>query len=94
VNSVNASGSLSTAIVPPCCWGHDVIADREAKSGPSPVGLVVKNGWKQLVPDLGGIPTPLSRTRISNGLAEIARRHGQDGRNDESPFSRARLVAA
>src|SRR6516225_5328523 len=32
---------------------------------PSPVGLVVKNGWNNLSRNSGGIPVPLSRTRIS-----------------------------
>ncbi len=32
---------------------------------PSPVGLVVKNGWNSLSRISGGMPMPLSRTRIS-----------------------------
>src|SRR5215472_5919364 len=65
VNSVNSPSRLSTAIVPPCCWVTMSQLIERPKPVPSPVGLVVKNGWKSLSRVSGGIPVPLSRTRTS-----------------------------
>ena len=44
---------------------------------PSPVGLVVKNGWNSLSLISGGMPVPLSRIADLDRIAEIARRHRQ-----------------
>jgi hypothetical protein len=49
----------------PVLLGDDVVADREAETGPLTVGLVVTNGWNSLSRISGAIPVPLSRTRIS-----------------------------
>src|SRR6516165_32946 len=47
-NSVNSPTRLSTTIVPPCCWvTMSQLIDRPSPV-PSPVGLVVKNGWNSL----------------------------------------------
>ena len=46
-------------------FDDDVVADREAKPGPSPVGLVVKKGLNILSFTAGAIPVPLSRILIS-----------------------------
>src|SRR5262249_55728521 len=64
-NSVNAPGSVSTSILPPCCltmmsW----LIDRPSPV-PSPAGLVVKKGLNIFSRTTGGIPVPLSRIRIS-----------------------------
>ena len=40
---------------------------------PSPVGLVVKNGWNSLSLISAGMPMPLSRTRISTASPRVAR---------------------
>jgi hypothetical protein len=47
LNSLNSPIRLPTSIVPPCSW---VAMSQlvEGKRGPSPVGLVVKNGWNDL----------------------------------------------
>jgi hypothetical protein len=45
--------------------GDDVVADRQTSPVPSPVGLVVKNGWNSRSRCSGAMPVPLSRTRIS-----------------------------
>jgi hypothetical protein len=45
--------------------GDDVPADRQAAPAPSPVGLVVKNGWNSFSLNSDPMSVPLSRTRIS-----------------------------
>jgi hypothetical protein len=50
---VNAPTSLSTKIVPPCCWVMMSQLIERPNPVPSPVGLVVKNGWKQALARLG-----------------------------------------
>src|SRR5215813_12775326 len=68
VNSVNSPSRLSTLIVPLCCWVTMSQAIDRPRPVPSPVGLVVKNGWKSLSRNSGGIPVPLSCTRTSTSL--------------------------
>ena len=46
-------------------FDDDVVADGEAKTVPSPVGLVVKNGLNIFSFTSGVIPVPLSRILIS-----------------------------
>jgi hypothetical protein len=48
----------------------------EAPPVPSPVGLVVKNGWNSLSRYLGGMPVALSRTRISRSSRRQSCRSG------------------
>src|SRR5215471_20605899 len=64
-NTVNSPGFVSTSIDPPCCltimsW----LIDRPSPV-PSPAGFVVKNGLNIFSFTSGGMPEPLSRTRIS-----------------------------
>src|SRR5262249_55635848 len=68
VNSVNSPSRLSTAIVPPCCWVTMSQLIERPRPVPSPVGLVVKNGWNSWSRISGGMPVPLSRTRTSAPL--------------------------
>jgi len=62
---VNSPARLSTSIVPPCCWVTMSQLIERPSPVPSPVGFVVKNGWNSLSRISGGMPTPLSRSRIS-----------------------------
>src|SRR5262245_41882863 len=64
-NAVYSPGVVSTSIDPPCCltmmsW----LMDRPSPV-PSPAGFVVKNGLNIFSFTSGGMPVPLSRTRIS-----------------------------
>src|SRR6516162_8924352 len=65
VNSVKSPTSLSTVIMPPCCWVTISQLIDSPSPVPSPVGLVVKNGWNSLSRSSGAMPVPLSRIRIS-----------------------------
>src|SRR5437660_10178547 len=65
VNSVKSPTSLSTVIVPPCCWVMiSELIDRPSPV-PSPVGLVVKKGWRSFSQSARERPTPLYRSHIS-----------------------------
>jgi hypothetical protein len=55
VNSVNSPGTLSTAIVPACCWVTMSQAIDSPRPVPSPAGFVVTK-VEQFVPDLGRDP--------------------------------------
>ena len=61
---------------------------------PSPVGLVVKNGWNGLSLMSTGMPVPLFRTRISTASPASMVVTFSVGTKPASPPSRARLVAA
>src|SRR5258708_1628021 len=65
VNSVNCPGSVSTSIVPPCCFTMMSWLIERPRPVPSPAGLVVKNGLNIFSLTSFGIPAPLSRMRIS-----------------------------
>jgi hypothetical protein len=58
---------------------------------PSPVGLVVKNGWNSLSRNSGAIPMPLSRTRISTASPKSRVATFSFGLKLGSPVSRQRL---
>jgi hypothetical protein len=65
LNSVNSPGSVSTSMLPPCCFTiMSWLIDRPSPV-PSPEGLVVKNGLNIFSLISSGIPVPLSRIRIS-----------------------------
>src|SRR3982075_4148991 len=64
LNSVNIPGSVSTSMLPPCCFTMmSWLIDRPSPV-PSPEGLVVKNGLNIFSFTSFG-PVPLSRIRIS-----------------------------
>ena len=52
-NSVNASTSLSTVMLPPCCLRDDVVGDRQAEPGALAGRLGGEERLEQLVPDVG-----------------------------------------
>src|SRR5215831_10029710 len=93
MNSVNSPSRLSTVIVPPCCVVTMSWLIERPRPVPSPVGLVVKNGWNSLSRCSGAMPAPLSRTRISTALPRARVVTFSTGRN-ESPASQLRLLAA
>src|SRR2546430_912975 len=65
INSVNAPGSVTTSILPPCCFTTmSWLIDRPSPV-PSPAGVVVKNGSNIFSFTSSGMPVPLSRMRIS-----------------------------
>ena len=65
MNSVYCPGSVSTSILPPCCFTMmSWLIDRPSPV-PSPAGLVVKNGLNIFSFTSAGMPVPLSRMRIS-----------------------------
>jgi hypothetical protein len=68
INSVNAPGSVSTSILPPCCLTMMSWVIERPSPVPSPAGLVVKKGSKIFSLTSGEMPTPLSRIRISTVL--------------------------
>jgi len=68
MNSVNSPTSLSTVIVPPCCVVTMSWLIERPRPVPSPVGLVVKNGWNSFSRCSGAMPVPLSRTLTSTAL--------------------------
>src|SRR5439155_8761036 len=71
MNSVNTPGSVSTSIVPPCCFTMmSWLIDRPSPV-PSPAGLVVKKGLNIFSFTSKGIPVPLSRMRISTLLPRL-----------------------
>ena len=65
LNSVNSPGSVSTSIVPACCFTMMSWLSERPRPVPSPAGLVVKNGLNIFSFTSGGMPVPLSRMRIS-----------------------------
>ena len=65
LNSVNLPGSVSTAIVPECCFTMMSWLMERPSPVPSPAGLVVKNGLNIFSFTSGGMPVPLSRILIS-----------------------------
>jgi len=71
----------------------DVVGDRQAKPVPSPVGLVVKNGWNSLSLMSVEMPMPLSRTWTSTAPPASMVVTFSVGMNPAELF-RARLVAA
>src|SRR5262249_51243248 len=93
VNSVNSPSWLSTSIEPPCCCVTMSQLIERPRPVPSPVGLVVKNGWKSLSRNSGGIPVPLSLTRISTAPPRLRVVTFSTGRKPLST-SRRRLSAA
>src|SRR6201999_1769845 len=93
-NSVNAPGSVSTSIVPPCCFTMmSWLIDRPSPV-PSPAGLVVKKGLNIFSFTSGGMPVPLSRMRISTVLPRFFVAASRTGSKSCPPFSFCRLVAA
>src|ERR1019366_3440712 len=65
LNSVKTPGSVSTSMLPPCCFTTmSWLIDRPSPV-PSPEGLVVKNGLNIFALASSGMPVPLSRIRIS-----------------------------
>src|SRR5262249_54464404 len=64
-NSVNAPGSVSTSIAPPCCLTMMSWLIDSPRPVPSPAGLVVKKGLNIFSFTCDGMPVPLSRMRIS-----------------------------
>src|SRR5579863_3877107 len=68
MNSVNTPGSVSTSIVPPCCFTTMSWLMERPSPVPSPAGLVVKKGLNIFSLTSAGIPVPLSRMRISTFL--------------------------
>src|SRR6516165_9489946 len=68
MNSVNSPTSLSTVIVPPCCVVTMSWLIERPRHVPSPVGVVVKNGWNSFSRCSGAMPVPLSRTLTSTAL--------------------------
>src|SRR5262249_45161376 len=65
MNSVNEPGSVTTSIVPPCCFTTMSWLIDSPSPVPSPAGFVVKNGLKIFSWMSGRMPVPLSRIRIS-----------------------------
>src|SRR5262245_17933875 len=65
MNSVKEPGSVTTSIIPPCCFTMMSWLIDSPSPVPSPAGFVVKNGWKTFSLISGGMPIPLSRMRIS-----------------------------
>ena len=80
---MNSPGSVSTSIVPACCFTTMSWLSERPRPVPSPAGLVVKNGLNIFSFTSGGMPVPLSRILIST----LSPRFLVDGRED-------RLVAA
>src|SRR5258705_8558743 len=65
LNSVKSPGSVSTSMLPPCCFTiMSWLIDRPSPV-PSPEGLVVKNGLNIFSLTSCEMPVPLSRIRIS-----------------------------
>src|SRR6476620_9043852 len=65
LNSVKSPGSVSTSMLPPCCFTiMSWLIDRPSPV-PSPAGLVVKNGLNIFSFTSAGMPVPLSRILIS-----------------------------
>jgi hypothetical protein len=65
LNSVKRPDSVSTSILPPCCFTMmSWLIDRPSPV-PSPEGLVVKNGLNIFSLISAGMPVPLSQMRIS-----------------------------
>ena len=62
---MNLPSSVSTSIVPPCCFTMMSWLIDSPSPVPSPAGFVVKNGLKILSLMSGGMPVPLSRMRTS-----------------------------
>src|SRR3954451_9301026 len=93
INSVKIPGSVSTLIVPPCCFTTMSWLIDKPSPVPSPAGLVVKKGLNIFSFTSVAIPMPLSRMRISILLPKffvVARSVGWN----PSAVPRARLVAA
>ena len=67
----------------------DIVGDRQAKAVPSPVGLVVKNGWNSLSLMSARMPVPLPRTRMSTASPKSRAVTFSVGMNPASPLSRA-----
>src|SRR5258708_11209147 len=91
VNSVNCPGSVSTSIVPPCCFTMMSWLIERPRPVPSPAGFVVKKGLNIFSFTSVGMPLPLSRMRISTACPRslvVARRVGS---NPELPISVLRL---
>src|SRR6202043_601056 len=92
INSVNAPGSVSTSIVPPCCFTTISWLIDKPSPVPSPAGLVVKNGLNIFSFTSNGMPAPLSRIRISTLLPRFFVVALSTGSKPPSPDS-LRLVA-
>ena len=60
MNSVPSPSFVSTSSVPPCPFTTISYASDSPNPVPSPVGLVVKKGWRILAFTSSGIPAPLS----------------------------------
>src|SRR5712691_6811190 len=78
VNSVNSPTRLSTSIVPPCCWVHDVVADREAQPGALSGWLCREERLEQLVLDLGRDAGAVVTHPHLDRIAVVARCHRED----------------
>src|SRR5262249_6319020 len=93
MNSVKVPGSVTTSIVPPCCFTTMSWLIDSPSPVPSPAGFVVKNGLKIFSLTSGAIPVPLSRMRISI-LSPRSRVTAFSFGSKPSPAIAARLVAA
>src|SRR5215813_3131662 len=60
---------------------------------PSPVGLVVKNGWNSLSLIAAGMPVPLSRTRISTASPRSRVATFKTGRKPSPPAAKRAKAA-
>src|SRR5882672_6521397 len=93
MNSVKTPDSVSTSILPPCCFTTMSWLIERPSPVPSPAGLVVKNGLNIFSFTSRGIPVPLSRIRISTLLPRLLVVALSVGSKVSSPAS-LRLVAA
>src|SRR5262249_34738985 len=71
MNSVKTPGSVSTSILPPCCFTTMSWLIDSPSPVPSPAGLVVKKGLNIFSFTSLGMPVPLSRMRISTLLPRL-----------------------
>src|SRR5579864_8701818 len=94
MNSVNTPGSVSTSIVPPCCFTTMSWLMERPRPVPSPAGLVVKNGLNIFSLTSAGIPVPLSRILISTWEPEPLVLAVTTGSKPAPPLSALRLVTA
>src|ERR1700730_11870706 len=93
-NAVNAPGSVSTSMVPPCCFTMMSWLIDNPSPVPSPAGLVVKKGLNIFSFTSGGMPVPLSRMRISTWASLPRVVAVTNGSKSPPPSSALRLVTA
>src|SRR5262249_34478515 len=92
MNSVKIPASVTTSIVPPCCFTTMSWVIGSPSPVPSPAGLVVKNGLNIFSLTSGGMPVPLSRMRISTVLPRFLVAALRTGSKVPSPAPILRFV--